>query len=109
MLIDGHPVGVSCVHPGGIRPTSPATPARQAATRPSSAPVAFARIARTTPQDAAKTILRGVQQGQPPHPDRAGRLCARRDAKEYLGAGYQRLTSTGIRLARRFGVSTGGL
>ena len=108
MLIDKRPVGVSCVHPGGIH-TNIARDARAPGGDPSEQRARdFARIARTTPEDAAKTILRGVQRG-------SARILIGPDAYVFaampriLGAGYQRLTSTGIRLARRFGVSTGGL
>jgi NAD(P)-dependent dehydrogenase (short-subunit alcohol dehydrogenase family) len=102
MLIAGHPVGVSCVHPGGIRtniardarssdPVSDAERERQAAD--------FERAARTTPEQAARTILRGVDRKKP-------RILVGPDAyviaaaPRLLGAGYQRLTAAAF---RRFG------
>jgi NAD(P)-dependent dehydrogenase (short-subunit alcohol dehydrogenase family) len=99
MLVAGHPVGVSCVHPGGIR-TNIARNAR------SSEPVSdtdreqqaaeFERVARTTPEKAARTILRGVERGKP-------RILVGADAylisaaPRILGAGYQRLTVAAFR------------
>jgi NAD(P)-dependent dehydrogenase (short-subunit alcohol dehydrogenase family) len=102
MLIARHPVGVSCVHPGGIRtniardartsePVTAAERAKQAAD--------FARAARTTPEAAARTILRGVDRGKP-------RILIGPDAYVFdavprlLGARYQRLSAAAI---RRFG------
>jgi NAD(P)-dependent dehydrogenase (short-subunit alcohol dehydrogenase family) len=105
MLIAGHPVAVSCVHPGGIR-TNIARDAR------SSDPVTaeerqqqaadFARAARTTPEQAARKILRGVDRKQ-------ARILIGADAyvidavPRLFGAGYQRLTVAALpRLAARF-------
>jgi NAD(P)-dependent dehydrogenase (short-subunit alcohol dehydrogenase family) len=60
MLVGGHPVGVSCVHPGGIR-TNIARDARTDQASPQELDDAFKRVARTSPAAAAKTILRGVE------------------------------------------------
>jgi NAD(P)-dependent dehydrogenase (short-subunit alcohol dehydrogenase family) len=106
MLIAGHPVGVSCVHPGGIR-TNIARDARAAK------PVSdaereeqtqrFARTARTTPEQAATIILRGVDRKKP-------RILVGPDAYLFnatprlLGSGYQRVTAT---LIRRYGERLG--
>ena len=64
MRIQGHPVAVHCVHPGGIRTNI----ARNARVKPSAVDnrserdlgADFDRIARTTPDKAAATILAGV-------------------------------------------------
>jgi NADP-dependent 3-hydroxy acid dehydrogenase YdfG len=60
MLVAGHPVGVSCVHPGGIR-TNIAKSARTDQGTPEELDEAFQRMARTMPETAARTILRGVE------------------------------------------------
>jgi NAD(P)-dependent dehydrogenase (short-subunit alcohol dehydrogenase family) len=101
MLIAGHPVGVSCVHPGGIR-TNIARDARSAvpeteAEREKNAE-RFAKAARTTPEQAAKTILRGVDRKKP-------RILIGPDAYMFdaapriLGASYQRIAAAGIKRA----------
>jgi NAD(P)-dependent dehydrogenase (short-subunit alcohol dehydrogenase family) len=69
MLMAGHPVGVHSVHPGGIRTNI----ARNARLKPSAEQAApgedpaagFDRIARTSPDRAAATILSGVDAGRP--------------------------------------------
>jgi short-subunit dehydrogenase len=101
MLISRDPVGVSCVHPGGIRTNI----ARDARSSEDASPAErekqaqdFARVARTTPEQAARTILRGVDR-------RKARILIGADAyviaaaPRVLGAGYQRLTAAA---ARRF-------
>jgi NAD(P)-dependent dehydrogenase (short-subunit alcohol dehydrogenase family) len=60
MLLAGHPVAVSCVHPGGIR-TNIARDARTDLATPQELDAQFKRIARTSPERAAQTILRGVE------------------------------------------------
>jgi NAD(P)-dependent dehydrogenase (short-subunit alcohol dehydrogenase family) len=109
MLIGRRPVGVSCVHPGGIR-TNIARDARTAddGSTPQQRAADFSKIARTTPEDAAKIILRGVQRNKP-------RILVGPDAYLFdavprlFGAGYQRATSTAVLLGHRFGVDLGGL
>jgi NAD(P)-dependent dehydrogenase (short-subunit alcohol dehydrogenase family) len=108
MLVARHPVGVHCVHPGGIR-TNIARDAR------SSEPVSeaereeqaaqFAKAARTTPEQAAATILRGVDRGKP-------RILIGPDAyvidavPRILGSGYQRISAAAIRrLGPRLGMN----
>jgi NAD(P)-dependent dehydrogenase (short-subunit alcohol dehydrogenase family) len=102
MLIARHPVGVSCVHPGGIR-TNIARDARSAepvseAEREKQADE-FARVARTTPEQAAEIILRGVDR-------KKARILVGPDAYVFdavprlLGARYQGLSARAI---RRFG------
>ncbi|MBV9486164.1 MAG: SDR family NAD(P)-dependent oxidoreductase [Frankiaceae bacterium] len=107
MLIAGHPVAVSCVHPGGIR-TNIARDARSAipeteAEREEQAE-RFAKAARTTPEQAAATILRGVDR-------KKARILIGPDAYLFdavpriLGAGYQRLTASAIkRMGPRLGM-----
>jgi NAD(P)-dependent dehydrogenase (short-subunit alcohol dehydrogenase family) len=102
MLLDGHPVAVSCVHPGGIRTAI----ARDARTSLDVSPAEreqqardFARAARTTPERAARTILRGVDR-------RKARILVGADAyviaamPRLLGTGYQRITTTAARRLR---------
>lgn len=68
MTIGGHPVKVHSVHPGGIRTNI----ARNARVKPSARALAgeedpaagFDRLARTSPDKAARTILAGVDAGR---------------------------------------------
>nr|AHE14617.1 oxidoreductase [uncultured bacterium] len=61
----GHPVKVSCVHPGGIK-TNIARSARAAGTADAETLAkAFDRVARTSPEGAARTIVRGIQHERP--------------------------------------------
>jgi NAD(P)-dependent dehydrogenase (short-subunit alcohol dehydrogenase family) len=107
MLIERRPVGVSCVHPGGIR-TNIARDARSAdGSTADQRATDFARIARTTPEQAAKTILRGVEHNR-------SRILIGPDAYVFdavprlLGPSYQRVAALGARVARRFGAPIGG-
>jgi NAD(P)-dependent dehydrogenase (short-subunit alcohol dehydrogenase family) len=107
MLIDKRPVVVSCVHPGGIR-TNIARDARDATgTDPHQRAVDFAKIARTSPEDAAKIIIRGIRRNKP-------RILVGPDAYVFdavprlLGARYQRLAALGLSAARRFNLPLGG-
>ncbi|GAA5160340.1 SDR family NAD(P)-dependent oxidoreductase [Pseudonocardia eucalypti] len=107
MLIEKRPVGVSCVHPGGIR-TNIARDARSADDSTADQRATdFARIARTTPEDAAKTILRGVERNR-------SRILIGPDAYVFdavprlLGPSYQRVAALGARVAKRFGAPLGG-
>jgi NADP-dependent 3-hydroxy acid dehydrogenase YdfG len=59
MLMDGHPVGVSCVHPGGVK-TDIARAARSERD-PTERAETFEKMARLTPEQAAQIILRGVE------------------------------------------------
>lgn len=62
----GSNVGVSCVHPGGIR-TRIAEDARMGANTPGSKPEyadAFARVARHSPEFAARKIVDGVKRNK---------------------------------------------
>jgi NAD(P)-dependent dehydrogenase (short-subunit alcohol dehydrogenase family) len=66
--LEGSNIGVSCVHPGGIR-TPIARHARLGATTPAArrgeSVAQFERLARTPPETAAARILRGVERREP--------------------------------------------
>ena len=66
--LEGSNIGVSCVHPGGVRSSI----ARRARLGAASSPARreesiarFERLARTSPEKAAAAILRGVERGEP--------------------------------------------
>ncbi|HWE34407.1 MAG TPA: SDR family NAD(P)-dependent oxidoreductase [Solirubrobacteraceae bacterium] len=63
MLMAGHPVGVSCVHPGGVK-TDIARAARSEIDERERAE-RFEQIARLTPERAAQIIIKGVQARRP--------------------------------------------
>ena len=65
MLINGHPVGVTCVHPGGIK-TGIARNGRKTAGQDAAAIDDFFdnKLARTTAAKAAETILKGALNGK---------------------------------------------
>jgi len=64
MAIHGHPVGVTCVHPGGIR-TNIARNARGGPSQDVTAlATVFDKIAMTSPEQAAATIVHGIQRGK---------------------------------------------
>lgn len=99
MLVAGHPVRVTCVHPGGVKTAI----ARNAGAVPGRDAAALSdffdrRLARTSAQRAARTILRSAERGRP-------RALVGIDARvldvlvRLTGAGYQRINA---RLARRF-------
>jgi NAD(P)-dependent dehydrogenase (short-subunit alcohol dehydrogenase family) len=89
MLMEGHPVGVSCVHPGGVK-TNIARAARSEKSEPEERAEAFERVARLTPESAARIIIRGVER------DRA-RILVGNDARALdlvqraVGSRYQEL------------------
>lgn len=94
MLIAKHPVKVTCVHPGGIKTAI----ARNATVPDGDDQATFAqffdkRLARTTPEDAAETILSGVRKGK-------ARVLIGADAKfldawvRLVGPSYQRVVAT---------------
>ncbi len=61
MATSGTPVSVSCIHPGGIR-TAIARNARTTASEdPAQTADLFDQLARTSPQTAARTIVRGLR------------------------------------------------
>jgi NAD(P)-dependent dehydrogenase (short-subunit alcohol dehydrogenase family) len=106
MLIERRPVGVSCVHPGGIQ-TNIARDARATAGTAQERASEFAKIARTSPENAAKTIIRGVERNR-------ARILIGADARvidaapRVLGAAYQRLNVLAVRATKRFGIQLGG-
>lgn len=88
MLMLGHPVAVSCVHPGAIK-TELAYSASIAGGDRKAITDGFDRMARTTPQQAAKTIMAGIRADKP-------RILVGADARvmdklvRLLGPRYQR-------------------
>ncbi len=88
MLMAGHPVGVSCVHPGGVK-TDIARAARSEIDERERAE-RFEQIARLTPEQAAQIILKGVAR-------RRARILVGNDARAFdllaraTGARYQEL------------------
>ncbi len=66
MLVAGHPVGVTAVHPGGIK-TAIARSSRVSSKEDQAATAKYfdEKLARTTPERAAEIILRGVLRNQP--------------------------------------------
>lgn len=99
MLMEGKPVTVCCVHPGGIRTNiarSARVPDTSEVDRESMAKD-FDRIARTSPERAARTILRGVDRRKP-------RILVGPDAylingfERFLGARYEGVLA---RMAKR--------
>jgi len=100
LLVAGHPVGVTVVHPGGIR-TAIARNARASsdADRAENARVFDESLARTDPETAAAVIVRGVLRGKP-------RVLIGRDAHllhqfaRLTGARYQDVVARAARRAR---------
>lgn len=101
MAVNGTPVQVHCVHPGGIA-TAIAANATVAAGRDRDGFVdLFAKVARTSPEDAAAVILRGLERGRT-------RILVGADAwflhllTQLLGSRYQRLVRwLGVRTLRQ--------
>jgi len=66
MRVAGHPVRVTCVHPGGVKTAIAVSATRNARPHASRAPQRFGRQVPRMPADkAAAVILRGVAQGRP--------------------------------------------
>jgi len=65
MLINGHPVGVTCVHPGGIK-TGIARNGRKTAGEDAAAIDSYfdEKLARMTPEKAAQIIIKGALKGK---------------------------------------------
>lgn len=93
MLVARHPVRVTCVHPGGIKTAI----ARNAGFPDGDDDASFAqffdsKLARTSPEDAARTILSGVRRNK-------GRVLIGADAKlldafvRIAGPSYQRVVA----------------
>jgi NAD(P)-dependent dehydrogenase (short-subunit alcohol dehydrogenase family) len=95
MLIAGNNVSVTCVHPGGIK-TAIARNAGSVASQDAAGLAEFfdAKLAKTSPESAAKTILKAVAGNRP-------RAVVGLDAKfldllvRVVGPGYQRLLVAG--------------
>ncbi|MES2883239.1 MAG: SDR family NAD(P)-dependent oxidoreductase [Pseudomonadota bacterium] len=90
MVNEGAIVGVSCVHPGGVR-TNIANAARKGASDAHrDLGAVFEKMAKTTPEKAASIILAGVRRNQ-------SRIFVGADAKaldfmqRFLGSGYQKI------------------
>ncbi|EOM77375.1 SDR family oxidoreductase [Rhodococcus rhodnii] len=94
MLVAKHPVRVSCVHPGGIKTAI----ARNAVTGPDEDLASIAeffdkRLARTSAEDAARTITNGVRKNK-------ARILIGADARfldawvRLVGSSYQRVVAT---------------
>ncbi|MCA9622585.1 MAG: SDR family NAD(P)-dependent oxidoreductase, partial [Myxococcales bacterium] len=64
MEVRNHPVQVHCVHPGGIRTNICRSARVKRANRRDALVRAFDEMARTTPEQAAAIILRGVDRGK---------------------------------------------
>lgn len=104
MVLDGLPVRVSCVLPGGVRTEIVARGRFAADEDPAEGAEFFRRrLARTSPERAATVILRGVQRGR-------AQILVGADAywvsalARLAGAGYQRVLPV---LARRSGPGSG--
>ncbi len=98
MLVAGHPVRVTCVHPGGIKTNIARNATRTAAYADGKAMERFERTAlRMAPADAARVILTGVARNR-------ARVLVGNDAKAFdllvrlTGSGYQQVVA---RLVRR--------
>ena len=97
MIVNGHPVEVTCVHPGGIK-TAIARNAGAVAGRDAAAGAALfdKKLAKTTPESAAKTILGAVVRNRP-------RSVVGLDAKAFdilvrlIGPRYQRIVALGAK------------
>ncbi len=100
MLSAGHPVGVTCVHPGGIR-TAIARNARATPSvdRAETARLFDTRLARTSPERAAEIIWAGVLAGAP-------RVLVGADARlldgfvRLVGPRYQRVVVAAVQRLR---------
>lgn len=107
MLIAGHSVGVSCVHPGGIRTNIASTSRTTHPGQRERLAGQFAKVTRTSPEDAAKTILNGVRKNH-------ARILIGADAylidavPRLIGSLYQDVNAFGIRHSR-YDVMLGGL
>jgi hypothetical protein len=99
MIVSAHPVQVTCVHPGGIKTAiarnAGAVEGQDAA---SLAEIFDKKLARTSPDSAAKSILRAVRANR-------ARAVVGLDAKvldllvRVLGPRYQRLVVAGVKKA----------
>jgi NAD(P)-dependent dehydrogenase (short-subunit alcohol dehydrogenase family) len=95
-LADGTPVSVSCIHPGGVK-TAIARSARVTASEdPAATAQVFDKLARTSPERAARTIVKALAKDKP-------RILVGPDAyvvaalPRLLGIRYERLTGRGAK------------
>jgi NAD(P)-dependent dehydrogenase (short-subunit alcohol dehydrogenase family) len=90
MLLDGHPVTVSCVHPGGIATSIVRNGVTVGVDHQAQADFFDSALATTSPEQAARVVLDGMLAGK-------ARILVGADAKaldklvRVTGAGYQRL------------------
>jgi NAD(P)-dependent dehydrogenase (short-subunit alcohol dehydrogenase family) len=107
MLIENRRVAVTCVHPGGIRTNIVRNARTTGGATTSEMRSRFDRITMTTPEKAARIILRGVERNR-------SRILVGPDAYVFdamprlLGPLYQRVVAGGMKLASRFGVKPDG-
>jgi NAD(P)-dependent dehydrogenase (short-subunit alcohol dehydrogenase family) len=93
MLVHGHPVTVTCVHPGGVKTAIARNAAAAGDVDPAASAAYFDRhLARTTPERAARVIVEGMLAGRP-------RVLVGADARlldafvRLTGSGYQRVVA----------------
>jgi NADP-dependent 3-hydroxy acid dehydrogenase YdfG len=92
MILAGHPVKVTTVHPGGIKTAIARNSTAAEGLEVPELAQAFDKLARTSPQQAARIILDGVRRNK-------ARVLVGPDAKvldivvRLTGSGYQRLVS----------------
>jgi len=90
MANEGAPVGVSCVHPGGVKTNIAASARKGASDANRDLGAMFEKIAKTTPAKAADVILKGVLRNE-------SRIFIGADAKAFdfmqrlLGSSYQKI------------------
>lgn len=94
MLIGKHPVGVTCIHPGGIKTGIARNGRKVASLNSEELDRSFDKIARTTPEKAARIILDGALAKKP-------RVLVGLDAHalhnfaKFAGARYQNVFAAG--------------
>jgi short-subunit dehydrogenase len=101
MLLNGHPVTVTCVHPGGIRTAIARNAVAVGVDQATHAQLFDKKLAKTSPEKAAEVILDAMLAGK-------ARVLVGADAKvldalvRLTGSGYQRLVAkaTGRALRR---------
>ncbi len=100
MVLSGHPVTVTCVHPGGVRTAIARNAAAVGVDQAAHARFFDRHLARTSPEEAARVILDGMLAGK-------ARVLVGADAKaldvvtRLLGPGYQRLVTASVGRTRR--------
>ncbi|WP_148572138.1 SDR family NAD(P)-dependent oxidoreductase [Nocardioides caldifontis] len=97
MLVAGHPVQVHCVHPGGIKTAiARNAAAAEGVDQQGNADFFDRKLARTSPEKAARVILDGMLAGRP-------RILVGADARvldafvRLTGSGYQRVVARVMR------------